>query len=111
MPKPDLKVLDGGGPKPTPRARATRSAATRAKTLAQAIATKDKPAELRAIQVILGRRIADPKTSAVAVAALTKQFRELGDQIAALDHQDDPEAEGSHSSGQVPDAEWNDDDI
>lgn len=50
----------------------------RAKSLEQAVAADDAAAEAKALRAILAARIVDPKTSAVAVAALTKQFRELG---------------------------------
>jgi hypothetical protein len=106
MPKPELTVLDGGQAAGT----ATRATRPRAKSLTAAIAENDELAELRALKALLGRRLQDPKTSAVAIAALSKQFREVGEQIAALAGGGAPTpGEGGSSSEPIPDAAWDDD--
>ncbi len=104
MPKPELTVLDGGRkPPPTP----SGARRPRAKTLAQAIADDDEVAQMKALRSLLGKRIQDPKTSAVAIAALTKQFRELGDQITAATGGGAPTTEGSPTGAEpVPDEPW-----
>lgn len=101
-----MTVLEGGKGK-------RRAGAVKPKSLAQAIADGDKVAELKALKVLLGKRIEDPKTSAVAVAALTKQLREVGEQIAELEGKpaggSSVEGGGSGDDGTPDDADWDDD--
>jgi hypothetical protein len=104
MSKPELTVLDGGKP-----AEAKASRRPRAKSLAQAIADDDQVAELKALRSVLAKRIQDPKTSAVAIAALTKQFRELGEQITAASGGGSPATGGEPAGEPVPDEDWDDD--
>lgn len=109
----ELTVLAGGKGK-SRRASDGATSRPKAKTLEQAIADGDELAELKALKALLGKRIGDEKTSAVAVAALTKQLREIGRRIAELEGKGDevtPVSEEGGGSDPIPDDEPWDDDI
>lgn len=67
-----------GGKQPAPARR------PRKKTLQQALAADDELAELKALRDLAAKKLTDPKTSPRDFAAISKQLREWGAQIAAL---------------------------